>query len=214
MEQQEAAASAAAGGPPYLSTLLGLALPQLRRLFGWMDPVLEEASLAGRAIYLSLLFTPVVATAPAALVWDLQRPRWAELLRWTLERAGPAFIKWGQWGSSRPDLLPGDVCDSLKHLHSQAPSHGFEYSRRVIEAALGRPLGELFASIDERPLASGSIAQIHVATLSAEGARVTGREPGEKVAVKARGRSPPHSHQPPPPQRPPARPLCSCPPPA
>lgn len=27
-------------------------------------------------------------------------------LRWTLKKAGPAFMKWGQWGSTRPDLFP------------------------------------------------------------------------------------------------------------
>jgi len=32
---------------------------------------------------------------------------------------GPAFIKWGQWASTRPDIFPADVCDELSRLHMQ-----------------------------------------------------------------------------------------------
>lgn len=45
-------------------------------------------------------------------------------------------------------------------LHDRAPVHSWEASRREIEAAFGRPVGELFDSIDHTPLASGSIAQV------------------------------------------------------
>lgn len=32
---------------------------------------------------------------------------------------GPAFIKWGQWASTRPDIFPADICDELSRLHMQ-----------------------------------------------------------------------------------------------
>lgn len=47
---------------------------------------------------------------------------YAELEAWhraTLERAGPAFIKWGQWAATRHDLFPPDFCKSLEQLHTQ-----------------------------------------------------------------------------------------------
>ncbi len=35
-----------------------------------------------------------------------------------------AFIKWGQWAATRPDLFPGDLCAELARLHTGAPRHG------------------------------------------------------------------------------------------
>lgn len=46
-----------------------------------------------------------------------------------------------------------------------APVHSFRHTRRAVEAAFGKPLRELFESFDPKPLASGSIAQVHRATL-------------------------------------------------
>lgn len=61
--------------------------------------VREELAIAMRGVYLFLLFLPAVATAPVCLLADAHRQRWLELLRWTLEQAGPAFIKVGSgWG--------------------------------------------------------------------------------------------------------------------
>lgn len=34
---------------------------------------------------------------------------------------GPAFIKWGQWAATRPDVFPADVCEALSRLHMQVP---------------------------------------------------------------------------------------------
>ncbi|CAG9467420.1 unnamed protein product [Pedinophyceae sp. YPF-701] len=151
----------------------------------WWAYVTDELVLIGRAIFLSCLFTPLAVTAPLALhFYPSLRPRWVALLRWTLEMAGPAFIKWGQWASSRPDLLPRDICTSLAGLHCDAPSHKFAHTRRVVEKAFGRRLEHLFAEFDEAPVASGSIAQIHSATLNEAGAALTGLPEGTKVAVK------------------------------
>lgn len=36
-----------------------------------------------------------------------------------LNYSGPAFIKWGQWASTRPDIFPADICDELSRLHMQ-----------------------------------------------------------------------------------------------
>ena len=55
-------------------------------------------------------------SAPLALHWNLQRQAWCRLLASTLERAGPAFIKWGQWAATRRDLFPRDVCQALTRL--------------------------------------------------------------------------------------------------
>jgi len=148
--------------------------------------VLEAAIHTCRALWLVAIFVPVALSAPLALVWNLYRAEWMELLRRTLEAGGPAFIKWGQWAATRHDLFPPDMCSELEHLHTQAPAHKFHHTQRAIEAAFGMPHSELFDSIEERPVASGSIGQIHRARLSEKGAALTGFEAGQLVAVKVR----------------------------
>jgi aarF domain-containing kinase len=75
-------------------------------------------------------------------------------------RAGPAFVKWGQWSSTRTDLFPQDFCDALSSLHDQAPQHSLAHTRREVERAFGLPCQQLFASFEPQPIASGSIAQV------------------------------------------------------
>lgn len=93
------------------------------------------------------------------------RKKWLHLVRRTLEIAGPAFIKWGQWAATRPDLFPTDLCTELSKLHSKAPEHSFAYTKKTVEKAFGRKLSEIFDDFEEVPVASGSIAQIHRAVL-------------------------------------------------
>lgn len=146
----------------------------------------EELAVALRGLYLAALFTPLLAAAPLVFYAGLGREQWMALLRWTLEQAGPAFIKWGQWGSTRPDMFPRDMCAALEALQSNAPSHAPALSVAAVEAAFQRPIGELFSAWEAAPLASGSIAQVHRARLSAQAASSCGLAPNTLVAVKVR----------------------------
>ncbi|KAI9073937.1 hypothetical protein K1719_042425 [Acacia pycnantha] len=147
--------------------------------------VLEVLILFCRAIYLLILFSPCIAMSPFVDYCGVHfRKRWIHIVRLALEKAGSAFIKWGQWAATRPDLFPQDLCSELAKLHTKAPSHKFSYSRKSIENAFGRKLHEIFENFDEEPVASGSIAQVHRATLKY-------RYPGQQtkpvvVAVKVR----------------------------
>lgn len=93
--------------------------------------------------------------------------------REALEELGTSFVKLGQLLSSRPDLLPDVYVEELEKLVDEVPEVPFEPLRGLIAREVGL---EAFASIDERPLATASIAQIHPALL------VDGRE----VVVKVR----------------------------
>ncbi|CAH9132374.1 unnamed protein product [Cuscuta epithymum] len=119
-----------------------------------------------RVMYLAVLFSPSVVMAPFA---DIFGPRyteiWLQVVRQTLERAGPAFIKWGQWAATRPDLFPSNVCTELSKLQTSAPEHSFAYTKKTIERAFGRKISEIFDEFEEKPVASGSIAQVHRAFL-------------------------------------------------
>lgn len=97
-----------------------------------------------------------------------------EKLRLILEDLGPTYIKLGQIMSMHSDVLPKRYCDELMRLRSDVSPMPFEQVREVIEASYMCPLGEVFQEIDDAPLGSASIAQVHRAVL----------ESGEKVVVK------------------------------
>ena len=106
----------------------------------------------------------------------LDAPR-GERLRLALENLGPIFVKFGQMLSTRRDLLPVDIADELARLQDRVPPFDSELAVAQIEAALGRPLAQLFDTFEHRPVASASIAQVHFATLPAA-------QGGHDVAVK------------------------------
>lgn len=145
----------------------------------------ECAVLLVRAFYLAILFSPSISMAPFAEVLGPRfRKMWLQVIHRTLERAGPAFIKWGQWAATRPDLFPRDLCAELSKLHSKAPEHNFAYTKKAVEKAFGRKLSEIFDEFEQIPVASGSIAQVHRASMKS---RYPGREiKPMKVAVKVR----------------------------
>src|SRR5689334_8954277 len=87
-------------------------------------------------------------------------------LRRALERLGPIFVKFGQVLSTRRDLLPPDIADELAKLQDRVPPFRSELAFAEIERSLGRPLGELFATLEREPVASASIAQVHLGTLA------------------------------------------------
>ena len=89
----------------------------------------------------------------------------ARRVRLAMEELGPTFVKLGQILSTRADLLPPDFLDELVYLQDQVAPAPWEEAREVIETDLGKPIHELFASIDPTPIASASIAQVHAAVL-------------------------------------------------
>ena len=94
----------------------------------------------------------------------LEAPR-GQRLREALERLGPIFVKFGQVLSTRRDLLPLDVADELARLQDRVPPFGSDIAVASIERAFRKPLSEIFASFEQEPVASASIAQVHFAVL-------------------------------------------------
>jgi ubiquinone biosynthesis protein len=114
------------------------------------------------------LLTRIVSTGR-----NLKAPR-GERLRLALERLGPIFVKFGQVLSTRRDLLPPDIADELARLQDRVPPFDSGVAVAIIEKSFGRPLAQIFASFEQQPVASASIAQVHFAVLP----------DGREVAVK------------------------------
>lgn len=94
--------------------------------------------------------------------------------RKTLERLGPTYVKLGQILSLRDDMLPERITLELRKLQSQVPPIPFSDAKRVIEQEFNLPLRHIFAQFEEKPVASASLAQAHIAHL----------RNGQKVVVK------------------------------
>jgi ubiquinone biosynthesis protein len=103
-----------------------------------------------------------------------------------LEELGPTFIKFGQILSTRPDLIPDEFVQRLQSLQDHVTAVPADEVRRTVEIALGRPIDALFASFDDEPLASASIAQVHAATLKDGGDVVVKvQRPGLRPVIEA-----------------------------
>lgn len=121
------------------------------------------------ALRIALRFSPLLCLPRC----DISLSR-GERMRLVLEQLGPVFVKFGQLLSTRPDLVPQDIVCELDRLQDRVPPFASADFIAIVEAALGKTIGELFFSFEQEPLASASVAQVHCAVLAG----------GEEVVVK------------------------------
>ena len=92
----------------------------------------------------------------------------AERTRLLLEELGPTFIKFGQILSTRPDVIQEDIMTEFEKLQDHVPPFPFSDAKLIIEREFGEKIENIFASIDEKPIASASIGQVHRAILKVQ----------------------------------------------
>jgi ubiquinone biosynthesis protein len=99
------------------------------------------------------------------LFWrDLSAPR-AVRLRHALETLGPIFVKFGQVLSTRRDLIPADIAEELAKLQDRVPPFPAADALRILNKTYGKPVEQIFSSFTSEPVASASVAQVHLAQL-------------------------------------------------
>lgn len=86
-------------------------------------------------------------------------------LRLAFEQLGPSFVKIGQILSTRDDLLPEAYITELSKLQNNVLPLETDVVMSAIQAELTQPIADVFEEIKSEPLASGSVAQTHLATL-------------------------------------------------
>ena len=97
-----------------------------------------------------------------------------EVLRNILIELGPFYVKLGQLLSTRPDILSPNYIQALTALQSNVSSVPWKEIEIVLNRQLSKPIKAIFSNIEKKPIAAGSIGQIHRGILLN----------GEKVAIK------------------------------
>jgi ubiquinone biosynthesis protein len=119
---------------------------------------------------------PLVRATMRFLAWPFQwlgyrgDPASPPALR-ALTALGPAYIKFGQILSTRPDLVGEDLATELRVLQDKLPPFPVDVAKQAIEQELGQPVEALFDAFSP-PVAAASIAQVHKARLRADGTEV------------------------------------------
>ncbi len=96
---------------------------------------------------------------------QVQKDRSPQNIKATVEELGPTYIKIAQILSTREDMIPKAYCDEFAKLKENAVPLPFGIVTETVNKELGRDYREIFSEIEEIPLGSASIGQVHKAKL-------------------------------------------------
>lgn len=106
-------------------------------------------------------------------------------VRTLFEKLGATYVKLGQFIASSPTLFPKEYVVEFQKCLDKTDPVEWNTIKRVIEAELG-PISKNFLSVDPKPLASASIAQVHAAKLkTGEDVVIKVQKPGIDASLKA-----------------------------
>lgn len=115
-----------------------------------------------RVLTIGAISAPLVVMGPIAYATQIEMIKDATLSYglWAMEMLGPAFIKLGQWASTRPDLYPPHVTAKLASLQDDVKTvHTMATVERTLRENLGDNWKELL-ELEPEPIGAGCIAQV------------------------------------------------------
>jgi aarF domain-containing kinase len=145
--------------------------------------IVEPLATIFRFFRLAWIFGPVILSAPMLMIGTPAASRrrrigvivdegerwgavwWFGFLVRQMEKAGPTFVKLGQWAASRSDLFPTSLCELMGKLHSNGHPHPFDYTKKVLEEAFEERFEDIFDEFEHEPIGCGAIAQVYRAKL-------------------------------------------------
>lgn len=148
-------------------------------------PETSPAYVFLRVCFLLYTFIPVVLASPLLFLSNEDAHTWVyQLLREKLSQAGPLFIKWGQWASTRYDMLPLSLCNELNLLTQSAPHHSWDHTERMLREEFK---GDYTRSlqIDREVIASGSVAQTYKGMLGDKKVAIKVQHPNIRGVMEA-----------------------------
>ncbi|XP_010507623.1 PREDICTED: uncharacterized protein LOC104784272 [Camelina sativa] len=83
------------------------------------------------------------------------------VLKETMLRLGPTFIKVGQSLSTRPDIIGTEISKELSELHDQIPPFPWPEAVKIIEEELGGPVESFFSQFSQETVAAASFGQVY-----------------------------------------------------
>ncbi len=98
------------------------------------------------------------------LVFGIKGPYKKSPLVRALIALGPAYIKFGQLLSTRPDIVGDDLANELKVLQDSLDPFPTAEAKKIVNEELGIPIENIFSSFSDS-VAAASIAQVHKATV-------------------------------------------------
>ena len=126
---------------------------------------LERAWLATkRLVSLGVLVSPMLVLTPLSYANTYWEQFWWDYCRWGIEQAGPTFIKFVQWATTRQDMFSQEFCLQLSSLRDRTDGHGWNDTEKLLRSELGENWKSLL-QIDDTPVGSGCIAQVYKGTL-------------------------------------------------
>ncbi|KWZ95076.1 MAG: AarF/UbiB family protein [Anaerococcus sp.] len=91
--------------------------------------------------------------------------KFGQKLRSLFEDLGPVFVKFGQLLSTRRDIFPENIILELEKLQDDVKEEDFENIKEVFYGEFSKDIYDVFDKFEKKPLASGSMAQTHLATI-------------------------------------------------
>ena len=147
----------------------------------------------GRTVYVFFKLLPtILALRKDRVLWisndgkNIDQKRFKKNARRILNTCislGPVYIKFGQWLSSRADILPQPYLEELSKLQDSVPPVSFEKVKPVIEHDIGK-IEEKFDSLDRNALSGASLGQVYKAIKNGQQVIVKVKRPGIEKMVE------------------------------